>query len=160
MYKCQEFIEAQDFYNQAICYCPEEEFEQLSIFYNNKGMALLQLVKEEEALKAFENAIKHNENYLKPRFQRMKLLKKKEDYTGAKEEAEAISKKDPNFAGIQYELKHLEKLEKEKMEKMKDEVMGNLKNLGNTILGKFGMSLDNFKLNQNPDGTYNVNMGQ
>ena len=39
---------------------------------------------------------------------------------------------------------------------MKNEVLGNLKGLGNTILGKFGMSLDNFKLNQNPDGTYNI----
>lgn len=39
---------------------------------------------------------------------------------------------------------------------MKDEVMGNLKNLGNMVLGKFGMSLDNFKMNPNADGTYNV----
>lgn len=51
----------------------------------------------------------------------------------------------------------LDQLQKEKFEKMKTEVLGNLKSFGNTILGKFGMSLDNFKLNQNPDGTYNVN---
>ena len=42
---------------------------------------------------------------------------------------------------------------------MKTEVMGNLKNLGNMFLGNFGMSLDNFKLNQNQDGTYNINYG-
>ena len=30
---------------------------------------------------------------------------------------------------------------------MKDEVLTNLKGLGNMVLGKFGMSLDNFKLN-------------
>lgn len=40
---------------------------------------------------------------------------------------------------------------------MKNEVLGNLKNLGNMFLGKFGINLDNFKLNQNQDGTYNVN---
>ena len=39
---------------------------------------------------------------------------------------------------------------------MKTEVLGNLKNLGNMFLGKFGMSLDNFKLNQNDA----VKMGQ
>jgi hypothetical protein len=50
----------------------------------------------------------------------------------------------------------LDKLHKEKFEKMKTEVMGNLKNLGNTILGNFGMSLDNFNLGQNADGTYNI----
>ncbi len=39
---------------------------------------------------------------------------------------------------------------------MKNEVLGNLKSLVNMFLGKFGMSLDNFKMNQNPDGTYGV----
>jgi hypothetical protein len=53
----------------------------------------------------------------------------------------------------------LDRLQKEKFEKMKTEVLTNLKGFGNTILGKFGMSLDNFKLNQNADGTYNINYG-
>jgi len=38
----------------------------------------------------------------------------------------------------------MEKLQKEKLEKMKDEVMGGLKGLGNMFLSNFGMSLDNF----------------
>jgi hypothetical protein len=53
-------------------------------------------------------------------------------------------------------LTELETLQKAKFEKMKTEVLGNLKNLGNMFLGKFGMSLDNFKMQQNPDGTYNI----
>jgi len=40
---------------------------------------------------------------------------------------------------------------------MKDEVMGNMKKLGNGVLGYFGMSMDNFKMQQNQDGTYNIN---
>ena len=43
---------------------------------------------------------------------------------------------------------------------MKKEMMDKLKGLGNTILGKFGMSLDNFKFNQKDDGTYSVNFQQ
>lgn len=35
-------------------------------------------------------------------------------------------------------------------------MISGLKNIGNSILGKFGMSLDNFKLNQNENGSYNV----
>ena len=54
-------------------------------------------------------------------------------------------------------IPELERLQKEKMEKMKDEVVGNLKTLGNSMLGYFGMSVDNFKMQQNPDGTYNIN---
>ena len=43
---------------------------------------------------------------------------------------------------------------------MKDEVMDGMKNLGNMFLGNFGMSMDNFKTNQNPDGTYNIQFQQ
>ena len=36
------------------------------------------------------------------------------------------------------------------MAKLKDEALGKLKDLGNSILGNFGMSLDNFKMTQDP----------
>lgn len=38
--------------------------------------------------------------------------------------------------------------------------MDGLKNIGNSILGYFGMSLDNFKLEQGPGGGYNVSFKQ
>lgn len=38
---------------------------------------------------------------------------------------------------------------------------GKLKELGNTVLGKFGMSLDNFKAVQDPaTGSYSINFQQ
>jgi hypothetical protein len=39
-----------------------------------------------------------------------------------------------------------------KMEAMKDEAISKLKELGNSLLGHFGMSLDNFKVNQDEKG--------
>ena len=40
---------------------------------------------------------------------------------------------------------------------MKDEALGKLKDLGNSILGNFGMSLDNFKMAQDPTtGSWNI----
>jgi hypothetical protein len=53
-----------------------------------------------------------------------------------------------------------EALEKQKAEEMKDQVLGQLKDLGNSLLGKFGLSTDNFKFNQNQDGTYGMNFSQ
>lgn len=38
--------------------------------------------------------------------------------------------------------------------------MDGLKNIGNSILGYFGMSLDNFKLEQGPGGGYNISFKQ
>ena len=45
-------------------------------------------------------------------------------------------------------------------EEKKEKVMGQLKGLGNTLLGKFGLSLDNFKLNEQPGGGYNISFQQ
>ena len=39
--------------------------------------------------------------------------------------------------------------------------VGKLKDLGNTVLGKFGMSLDNFKAEKDPNtGSYSINFKQ
>ena len=44
-----------------------------------------------------------------------------------------------------------------KAEELKEQMMGQLKELGNSLLGKFGMSLDNFKAEKDPNtGSYNI----
>lgn len=51
------------------------------------------------------------------------------------------------------ELFHLSERQKSEMT---NEMMGKLKDVGNQFLGMFGMSTDNFKLNQAPGGGYNI----
>ena len=77
----------------------------------------------------------------------MKIYKDEEEYEKALEDAKKVEELDPMYPGIHKTVAELDKLQKEKFEKMKGEVLTNLKGLGNSILGKFGMSLDNFKLN-------------
>lgn len=46
-------------------------------------------------------------------------------------------------------------------DKMACGLAGKLKELGNTVLGKFGMSLDNFKAEKDPQtGSYSINFKQ
>ena len=86
----------------------------------------------------------------------MMILKDETEYDEALNDAKRIYELDPSFPGIGGIVAELDKLQKEKFEKMKDEVMSGMKNLGNMFLGNFGMSIDNFKTVQNPDGTYNI----
>lgn len=76
----------------------------------------------------------------------MVLFKNNEDYEDAVKEAKRVKELDQNFPQIDKEIQALEKLQAEKFEKMKTEVIGGLKNLGNMFLKPFGINLDNFKM--------------
>ena len=109
------------------------------------------------AKKDFKEAVALDAEYLKPRYWLMKLHREDEEYEEALEHAEFIWQRDPKFADVGKQRAEITKLKEEKFEKMKTEVVGQLKNLGNMVLNKFGLSTDNFKMQQNVDGTYNIN---
>ena len=153
-------MEAIRLYQQAISLCPPEETKEKAYMHNNLGMALKKVDKSLEAKGEFSKAIGLFPEYPKPLYHRMNIYKDEEEYDLALADANKILEIDPDFDKPFLKrdiIPKLERLQKEKFEKMKEEVVGNLKNLGNKALGYFGMSIDNFKMQQNPDGTYNIN---
>jgi hypothetical protein len=76
----------------------------------------------------------------------MVLFRANEDYEDAVKDAKRVRELDPKFSLIDKEIVSLEKSQAEKFDKMKTEVLGGLKNLGNMFLNPFGISLDNFKM--------------
>jgi hypothetical protein len=74
------------------------------------------------------------------------ISRKDEEFDLALEDAKKIKELDGTYPGINQTIQELEVLQKEKFEKMKNEVMGGLKNLGNMFLKPFGVDLNNFKL--------------
>ena len=59
------------------------------------------------------------------------------------------------------DLRRVKKESEDLFEKEKKEMIDKLKDLGNFVLGKVGLSLDNFKVEQNPEtGSYNIQFQQ
>lgn len=72
-------------------------------------------------------------------------------------DVDKILELDPSSRTYQKKRKELSQKIDERNEKLKAEMLGKLKDVGNKILGKFGMSLDNFKMVPDPaTGGYSI----
>ncbi|SAL99418.1 hypothetical protein [Absidia glauca] len=90
-----------------------------------------------------------------------KATKKNDDTSEEEEEEETVPRivlDKTTLAICQRSVRDLPPKIKVKMEKEKDEMIGKLKDLGNTVLGKFGLSTDNFQFQKDPSsGNYSMN---
>ncbi|KAK9148147.1 hypothetical protein Scep_006904 [Stephania cephalantha] len=73
------------------------------------------------------------------------------------EDMKKVLELDPSHDQARKSIRRFEPLAAEKREKMKEEMIGKLKEMGNSILGRFGMSVDNFKADKDPNiGLYSI----
>jgi hypothetical protein len=72
-----------------------------------------------------------------------------------------VAELEPGQAQASAKLRMLGPVLDAKREALKAEMLDTLKGFGNTILGKFGLSLDNFKAEKDPEtGSYSVQFVQ
>ena len=89
----------------------------------------------------------------------MQINEKADKLDEALADAKKIREVESTYPKIESTVDRLQTKYDEKMNKLKDEALGKLKDLGNTILGNFGMSLDNFKMKQDPNtGSWSISM--
>ncbi|EGC39734.1 hypothetical protein DICPUDRAFT_26389 [Dictyostelium purpureum] len=137
-------------------------FEELSILYSNRSACYLALKKYDFVVKDCNIALEYEPTpspikikILHRRAQAREQLNKLKD---ALEDYQEILKLDPSFPQAVQANKRLPPKIKEKEDREREEMMGKLKDLGNTILGKFGLSTDNFQFVKDPNsGGYSVN---
>ena len=123
------------------------------------------VVKEirEKAVKDCSKSIGLNDKYLKPLVRRATLLHEMggEHLDSSLSDYKRILELDPSNVGAKSAIFQLESEINERNEKLKEEMVGKLKELGNFVLKPFGLSTDNFKLDQNPEtGGYSINFKQ
>uniref|UniRef100_A0A7S2EDA0 Tetratricopeptide repeat protein 1 n=1 Tax=Trieres chinensis TaxID=1514140 RepID=A0A7S2EDA0_TRICV len=133
---------------------------KLAVYHCNRAACLLRMGRDEDAVSDCDISLMLNPVYVKAYLRRMSAQEKLEKTDLALEDAKAaLALK--NDTSTRKNVVRLEKIEAERLEKLKEETMGKLKDLGNSILGNFGLSLDNFKATQDPStGSYNISFEQ
>lgn len=93
--------------------------------------------------------------FAKPWLFLARIYEQKQEYTKCFEQLEKIKENNPENHNLN-KYNQIKIKQQEEFEWQKNEAINGLKDLGNKFLGNFGISLDQFKLNQQPDGSYSV----
>jgi len=127
------------------------------VYHSNRAACLLKLEQFEPAVEDCSAALELDAGYVKALGRRAQAYEKLDKLTEAVADAKAIAELDATSRAAKTNVERLEKLEAEKLEREKEEMLGKLKDLGNMFLGNFGMSLDNFKATKDEStGSYNI----
>ena len=140
---------------------PQPHADKLSVYYCNRAAALLHMERFEEAIKDCDVSLLLEPKYTKAFVRRSTAHEKLDNTEEALRDAKTALELDPSNATIRKNVARLQKIEDERLEKLKAETLGKLKELGNSILGNFGLSLDNFQAVQDPKtGSYSISFNQ
>lgn len=153
LFKDGHYEDALTKYDLALEVAPEipSAVELRSICHANRAVCFLKLGKYQETVKECTKSLELNPEYVKALIRRAEAHERLEHYEEAIADNKKILELDPSNDHARRTIVRLEPLAREKAEKMKEEMIGKLKDLGNSLLGRFGMSVDNFKVVKDPN---------
>ncbi|XP_031832295.2 tetratricopeptide repeat domain 1 [Nomia melanderi] len=161
LFKSGEYVEAISIYTQGIQTCPLAYSKERSILYANRAAAKSKCLEKESAISDCTKAIELNPTYVKAIVRRAHLYKELEKLDEAMEDFTKLNSLDPDNVESRQEVHKLARLIEERNEKLKTEMLGKLKDLGNMVLKPFGLSTNNFELQKDPNsGGYSVKFNQ
>jgi tetratricopeptide (TPR) repeat protein len=132
-----------------------------AVLYANRAACWLKLENHTAAARDCTSALAIDGSYQKALVRRSTAYQTLDDLERALQDAQKVKELSPTDAWANQTVTRLTPIVNERREKMKDEMIGKLKDLGNTVLGKFGMSLDNFKAEKDPTtGSYSIKFNQ
>jgi len=148
-------------YTRGLRFCPDSDPVFRSILFANRSAAKMKLDKIQEAIEDCTQAIEHNPTYVRALLRRAKLQEQLEKFEDALADYNKVLELDPSNREACLASQKLPGEINERNEKLKTEMLGKLKELGNMVLRPFGLSTDNFQLQQDPNsGGYSVNFNK
>ncbi|XP_026513845.1 tetratricopeptide repeat protein 1 [Terrapene carolina triunguis] len=160
-FKKGEYGEAEDSYTKAVQVCPACYQKDRSVFFSNRAAARMKQDKTEAALSDCSKAIELDPNYIRALLRRAELYEKTEKLDEALEDYKTVLEKDPSVHHAREACMRLPRQIEERNERLKSEMLGKLKDLGNLVLRPFGLSTENFQVKQDSStGSYSINFVQ
>ncbi|XP_012709038.2 tetratricopeptide repeat protein 1 [Fundulus heteroclitus] len=161
LFKAGDWKEAEESYTEALAVCPVAFSRERAVLFSNRAAARLHLELNDEAISDCSRAIGLDPDYLRALLRRAELYEKTQKLDEALEDYKQVLERDPSNSGARRACMRLPQQIQERNEKLKEEMMDKLKDLGNLILRPFGLSTSNFQVNQDPSsGSYSINFVQ
>ncbi|KAM4678445.1 tetratricopeptide repeat protein 1 [Discoglossus pictus] len=161
LFKNGDYADAEVVYSQAIQICPAVYQKDRSILFSNRAAARMKQDKNEFALKDCSKAIELNPDYIRALLRRAELYEKTEKLDEALADYKTVMEKDISITQAREACMRLPRQIDERNEKLKEEMISKLKDLGNLVLRPFGLSTENFQVNQDStSGSYSINFVQ
>jgi tetratricopeptide (TPR) repeat protein len=162
-FQAQEYESAIECYTSAIELAPPNACER-AVFLANRAACYAKqqpCPAHESVVADCTAALEVQPDYTKALLRRAVAREALEQFEEGLQDARRALELEPGQREAAALVPKLEKAAADKLEKTKEEMMSKLKDLGNTVLGNFGLSLDNFKANQDPaTGNYNISFQQ
>eukprot|EP00877_Chromochloris_zofingiensis_P001372 jgi/Chrzof1/11235/Cz05g28300.t1 len=156
LYVQEQYELAADKYWQAIDLVSPTT-QQRSVYFANLAACYVKMGQHKQAIEQCTSALAIDPVYIKALMRRSGAFQALDDLEHALQDAKRVLELDADNTWAKRIVQQLEPVVQERQEKMKEEMMGKLKDLGNTLLGKFGLSLDNFKTEKDPNtGSYSI----
>ncbi|XP_065071863.1 tetratricopeptide repeat protein 1-like [Rhopilema esculentum] len=153
-----EYETAMDIYTDALKICPKDCTKQLSVLFANRAACYVKMGESLSAIHDCTSALELDKCYIKARLRRAQAYEAQEKLEDAFEDYKKVLELDRSCTVAGEAVKRLPDQINARNEKLKEEMFGKLKELGNMVLGPFGLSTDNFKVQQDPSsGGYSIN---
>ncbi|XP_050070648.1 tetratricopeptide repeat protein 1 [Anopheles maculipalpis] len=161
LFKQGEHLKSLELYTQALRLCPLDCKEARAILYANRAAAKTKLDRKRSALDDCTKALEYNPNYVKALLRRANLYEETDKLDESLEDYKKVLELEPANSEARSATVRLPPKIAERNERLKEEMMGKLKDLGNMILRPFGLSTQNFEMKQDPQtGSYSINFNQ
>ncbi|CAL8362206.1 unnamed protein product [Lota lota] len=160
LFKSGEHLEAEIRYTAALRTCPVCFSRERAVLFSNRAAACLHLDRKECAIADCSKALQLDPGYTRALLRRAQLYEASEQLDQALLDYQNLLETQPGHQEARAACMRLPREIQEKNERLKEEMMGKLKDLGNMFLRPFGLSTNNFQVNQDPAGAYSINFVQ